>query len=361
MGSVQMKSETTAADIQARFHDLKQAQPNIRARDAAGVLGVSEGELLASRVGNGATRLVDDFPAILQAVQPLGEVMALTRNESCVHERHGVYENSQFFSHGKSAMGLFVNPDIDLRLFMNHWQYGFAAVEDTRSGVRRSLQFFDGAGEAVHKIYITENSSESAYDELVAQYSHPEQSASIAVAPYPAKEPDRPDDEIDWPGLRTAWENLKDTHDFVPLMRKFKVGREQAFARIGSDFAYEVGNDAARAVLDAAQERRCEIMVFVGNRGCIQIHTGPVEKLMKAGPWYNILDPMFNLHLNEERIVRTWVTKKPTVDGIVTALEVFDEHGDAIITLFGKRKPGLAELELWREIIADIPARNADG
>ena len=66
----------------------------------------------------------------------------------------GIYENPQFHTHGKMKTGLFVNPDIDLRLFMAHWKFSFAVTEDTKSGLRKSLQFFDKSGAALHKIYI---------------------------------------------------------------------------------------------------------------------------------------------------------------------------------------------------------------
>ena len=45
--------------------------------------------------------------------------------------------------------------EIDLRLFLRHWAFGYVLDEDTRSGPRRSLQFFDRAGAAVHKVYAT--------------------------------------------------------------------------------------------------------------------------------------------------------------------------------------------------------------
>ena len=344
-------------DLKARYQALKAEKPELRARNAAEELGVSEGELLACRVGDDATRLIDDAEAVLRAVLPLGEVMALTRNEACVHERKGVYDNAEFSQHGPMAMGLFVNPDIDLRLFMNHWKYNFAAIEQTRGGPRKSLQFFDKEGNAIHKIYLTPKSDEAAYDALVAAQRHDDQARTIAIEAYAPKAADLPDSDIDWKGFRTAWENLQDTHDFFPMLRKFKVGREQAFAHIGDDFAYEVENDAARNVLDMVRDRACEMMVFVGNRACIQIHTGPVKKLVEYGEWYNVLDPLFNLHLREDKIARTWVTRKPTEDGIVTALEIFDADGEIIATFFGKRKPGIPELTLWREIIADVPVK----
>ena len=114
---------------------------------------------------------------------------------------------------------------------------------------------------------------------------------------------------------------------------------------------------ASRQILEMARDQDCEIMVFVGNRGCIQIHSGPVRKLVEHGPWFNVLDPMFNLHLDETRIARTWVTRKPTVDGVVTALEVFDAAGELIVTFFGRRKPGVPELDLWREIVTSLPKK----
>ncbi|MFV1921712.1 MAG: hemin-degrading factor [Methylotenera sp.] len=341
--------------IYERYQALVQEQPEIRARDAAKKLSISEGELLASRVGVDATRLIDDAEEILRKVLSLGEVMALTRNDACVHERKGVYDNGSFSKHGPMAMGLFVNADIDLRLFMNHWQYSFAAIEQTRGGLRKSLQFFDKAGTAIHKIYLTQYSNEEAYDNLVKALRHEKQETTISVEPYTQALHEKADDDVDWQAFRSAWEALQDTHDFYPMLRKFKVGREQAFAKIGSDFAYEVDNSAARQVLTLVRDRKAEMMVFVGNHGCIQIHTGPVNKLLEHGTWFNVMDPAFNLHLQETEIARTWVTKKPTADGIVTALEIFDKNGELIATFFGKRKPGIQELSLWREIIQEIP------
>ncbi len=338
------------ATIYKKYQQLKAEQPNLRARNAAEALGISEGELVAAMVGNGVVRLADDAEAILKDVFPLGSVMALTRNDACVHERHGIYDNSEFSKHGRMAMGLFVNPDIDLRLFMNHWKYSFAVHE----GNRKSLQFFDKQGDAIHKIYVTAKSNEDAYDALVKTHTNATQETSIVVEAYAPKKADKPDSEIDWQGFRKGWENLQDTHDFYPLLGKFNVGREQAFSKIGADFAFEVENTATRQALELARDKNCEIMVFVGNRGCLQIHTGPVKKLMEKDNWYNVLDPTFNLHLSEDKIARTWITRKPTEDGIVTAVELFDAAGDIIATLFGKRKPGIPELTLWREIVSEI-------
>jgi putative hemin transport protein len=89
-------------------------------------IGVSEAELLVTSIGEGVTVLNPDFPGILTEAEQLGKVMALTRNDECVHERKGTYLNGDFSSpHAQ----LFVGEDIDLRIFLNHWKFAFAVVE----------------------------------------------------------------------------------------------------------------------------------------------------------------------------------------------------------------------------------------
>lgn len=92
-------------------------------------------------------------------------------------------------------------------------------------------------------------------------------------------------------------------------------------------------------------------MIFVGNRGCVQIFTGVVEKLTPMKGWLNIFNPTFTLHLLEETIAETWVTRKPTADGHVTSLELFAADGTQIAQLYGQRTEGEPEQSRWRRQI----------
>ncbi|WP_341896696.1 ChuX/HutX family heme-like substrate-binding protein [Ferrovibrio terrae] len=348
-------TSTSVSDLAARWTELRAAEPNLRIRDAALRLGVSEAELVATRLGQGATRLHGPWPEIIGAMGGVGEVMALTRNDSVVHERHGIYGTLSVEGH----VGLIVGEDIDLRIFFGPWAYGFAVIEDTKAGPRSSLQFFDGAGQAVHKIYATEKTDAAAFQALGERFRAPEQSAELTIKPVAPKVPPRPDTEIDTTALRSEWAALKDTHDFFPLLRKHKVAREQAFRLAGRDFAVPVPNDSTRRMMEAAAASDLPIMVFVGNPGMIQIHTGTVKRLVPTGPWFNVLDPMFNLHLREDAIASSWLVRKPSVDGTVTSLELFDKDGELIVSFFGKRKPGLPELQDWRRLAESLVAKAA--
>ena len=345
---------TQNADLAARWSRLRGEQPAMRIRDAAATLGVSEAELVALGVGQTATPLVADWKGILTALPSVGRVMCLTRNEHCVHERHGRFEDVQV----TGPHGLVLGTDIDLRLFLGSWKHGFAVREPLKQGERQSLQFFDGAGEAVHKIYATDETDRPAFDALIGRYTAAAPQP-LKVAPHAPEAADRPDSEIDLDGLRKAWAAMKDTHEFFGMLGRFKVGRVQALRLIGEEFARELPVRALREAMEAAQQTELPIMIFVGSRGCIQIHTGPVKRLVDTHGWFNVLDPDFNMHLRDSGIARVFSVRKPTEDGIVTSIEAFDANNRNILLMFGARKPGKPELEDWRTIVARIEKQAA--
>lgn len=338
---------TITTQLKEQWEALKLENPHLRIRNAAEQLGVSEAELLATNVDNGVTVLKPEFAALLQEIEKLGKVMALTRNDECVHERKGIYLNPDFSNpHGQ----VFVGEDIDLRIFINSWKLGFSVVE----GDRKSFQFFGKDGLALHKIYLTKDSNEAEFEVLTEKYKSAEQSSEVVTELIVAKAVEKADSEIDVAGFQQAWKNLKDTHDFFMLTKKFGVSRIQALRLAPEGFAKKIDNSKVVNVLEDASEKQVPIMVFVGNRGIIQIHTGEVKKTLWHQQWFNVMDPDFNLHLDTTKIGETWITKKPTEDGEVTSVEVFNNDGEFIVQFFGKRKPGNPELQEWKDLVAAL-------
>ncbi len=201
---------------------------------------------------------------------------------------------------------------------------------------------------------MTEQSDAAEYEKLIEKYKSEDQSPTVNIQPKTAKTPEKADSEIDAENFRKAWSELKDTHDFFPMLRKFGAAREQALRIADREMAREVEAGAYKFVLEEAGRRKLPIMVFVGNAGIIQIHTGEVERVVEARGWFNVLDEKFNLHINQEKIARAWIVKKPTGDGIVTSLELFNHEGENVALFFGKRKPGIPESEDWRKLVKDL-------
>lgn len=344
--------EQMADELKARWAHFRQEHPDVRIRDAADVLGTSEAQLLATDCGTSVVRLSANWGEFLQKLTALGPVMALTRNDDVVHEKTGIYDNITI----QGKMGLVLNHDIDLRIFLSHWHLGFAVMQEVRGKIRNSFQFFDQDGTAIHKIYLTNGSNETVFTELVKQYADDNQSPWQSVTPLPLASPETPDDQIDIKGFWNAWDGLKDVHEFFGVLRQFNLSRSQAFRLAGIGRAYQVKQDSLEHLFYQARDSTLPIMVFVGNSGVIQIHTGPINKLKKLHEWFNVLDPDFNLHLKDGNIDQLWVVKKPTADGLITSLELFNESKTTMAMLFGQRAPGEPESPQWRSLVGTLPS-----
>lgn len=330
--------------LKVQYEQFKSENPKVRIRDAAKEMGVSEADLVAT--GEKNIRLRPEFEQILNEISSLGYVMALTRNDHAVHERKGVYTKASFNGH----VGLVVNPDIDLRLFMNNWQYAFAVEENDRL----SLQFFDKWGRAVHKIYLTENSNTEAYQNLVNTYQleNKDELGVLRELPVPAVE--KADSEINVNEFQQEWLDLLDTHNFFGILRKHGVSRRQSMRLAPAGHAIQIDNSKIESLLHLIAQEGIDFMVFIGNGNCLQIHTGKAERIVRTGPWINILDTAFNMHLRDDAIESTWIVKKPTDLGLVHSIEAYDHDGNLVVQFFGKRKPNIPEREDWRHVVNEL-------
>ena len=333
--------QPTPAEIRAARAD----NPKMRERDLAARLGIAEAELVAAFCGEGAIRVDPDYDKAFPALKEAGPVLALTRNEGAVHEKIGVYEK---YSGGKHA-GLVLGEQIDLRMFPKHWRHAFAVERRDGGEIRRSLQYFDAAGNAVHKIHVRPETDLSAWQRLIDALAVDDQSQTLEVEPPAPGEPAPA--EVPVEELRDRWSRMTDTHQFALLLRALRLPRHAAVASVGEDYAWQIDNDAVVSMMEGAAASQLPIMCFVGNRGCVQIFSGPVRRIVEMGPWLNVLDPDFNLHLRRDRVASTWLVTKPTkLRGPITSLELFDADGEMVCQFFGARAPGATEREEWRAL-----------
>lgn len=338
-------TQLTPQDIRA----LRAESPGLRDRDFVDQHGLSEAALLAAYVGETATRIKAHPDDVMQSAQQLGEVMALTRVPACVHEKVGVFEDYHSGAHACMMLGR----DIDTRMFPSHWQHAFAVEKPTDNGVQRSLQVFDAAGDAVHKIFLREGSDLAAWERIQPFMIIDDQSQTFTGAPRTPVEaakcnPEKTD------VLRKEWARLTDTHQFLRLCSKLKMNRLGAYRIAGAPFVRQLAVESVDEMLGKVQQAGIEIMIFVGNRGCIQIHSGPIQTLRPMGPWQNVLDPGFNLHLRLDHIAEVWAVEKPTQRGPAISVEAFDKDGGLILQTFGIGKEGRDSRAEWKAIVESL-------
>ncbi len=340
------QTSPTPAEIRA----YRAANPKLRERDIAAQLGISEAALVAAECGLTAIRIDGDANRFLERAAELGEVMALTRNESAVHEKIGVFENITPGKHASIVLG----ENIDLRIFPGAWAHGFAVTKTDGDDVRRSLQFFDKQGTAVHKIHLRAASNLDAYNSIVEAFRLEDQSQEFAAVAAVESISEGESAPVDVAVLRDEWSRMTDTHQFHGLLRKLKLDRRQALEAIGEDFAWKLQPSAVEDMMRESAKVGLPIMCFIGNHGVIQIHSGPVANIQTMGPWLNVMDPTFHMHLRTDHLAEVWAVRKPTTDGHVTSLEALDAKGEMVVQFFGKRKEGYAERDDWRTIMENL-------
>lgn len=332
------------------WNRLRATSPHLRIRDAALTLGVSEAALVALSCGRGTTRLRPEWLAILGRVPSLGRVMALTRNEAVVSEVKGTYVAPEFEGHVGSVAG----DPIDLRVFLHRWSAGFAVRGEARAEVTRSLQFFDAHGVAVHKVFVEKEGDADAFEAVAREFAADDQSPTQRFAPAATAAPERPDAEVDVPGLLQAWSALTNTHEFFGLLGRFGVTRTQALRLAEGAWTRPLDADFLRPLLEAAAAREVPIMLFVGSEGVIQIRSGAVRNVKVIDDWLNVLDPGFNLHVRTGLVTRAWCVRKPTREGVVTSVELFDAAGRNVMLVFGVREEGVREAGAWRSLVESL-------
>jgi putative hemin transport protein len=359
-----------AASLAERWDSLRTEQPKLAARDAAKTLSVSEADLLATGIGKTVVRLKegDTVPReIMRRALDLGKVLALTRNENGVIERTGVAnklksqdeilgleedQQKEREARLRNIAGGYLGGEIDLRFTFDKWKYAFAVTQPGKDGaVARSLQFFDASGNAVHKLYLKNDAGVPVFDQLVAEFRAPTQSADLNVAAQPAKAAEKPDTAIDVKEFQLAWDEINDVHQFNRLLSEFGVSRQQAMRLAPAGAATRITPQAVRQLLEESARQKIDIMVFLGNGATIQIYSGKVGKVAASPGWFNVLDPDFNLHLRDSAFASGWVVKRAGI----TSVEFYDNSSDQVVSFFGVRQPKQPQPAAWHALTAALP------
>lgn len=304
--------------------DLSAQDRPPRAREAAKTLGISEAEYVALSCGDSCISLdTSRFEELLFELEPVGELMALTRNDVMVLEHHGVYRDAQ----SRHGHVIFNSPDIDLRLKVSSWQSGFAVEENGR----QSLQFFDEHGIATHKIYVTTESDVGVYNSLVKQYATSAGFSDLSIKKIVKIEPTKVD--FSTQDFINEWQEIDNAHHVNSLLDKYTLTRPEAYRLLGDD-AVILRKNALEDLLKQAVELKMPLLMFVPNSSATQIHNGTVHKLMEMGPWFNVLDPKFNLHANMSLISESWCIKKTLEQGDTYSMEIFDADNNALMMVY---------------------------
>ncbi len=340
--------------IRAQFSQARQAG-QARHREIAEAMHISEGALVAAHVGAEAaalmraTRLQPRWTVLCAALHSLGEVMALTRNVACVHEKVGRYAELTANQTEHLQVTWMRGAGLDLLWDVAHWQHGFAVEESGEKGVQRSLQFYDASGTAVHKLFLRAQSDLSAYQSLVRAFCDTDQLPGLipqALLTVPA---------TDFAAFLTHWEAIQDARDLYCLLAQVRGSGHTFLQQMPAASAREVQLSAANIMLEYTATHGLSVWILVGNIGMTQAHRGPIDKVVLMGPWLNVLDAGFNLHVRQDLIASCWVVVVPGLAGHFSALVLFNAAGELIALIAADASSGASEHSAWVALMHRLP------
>ena len=322
--------------------------------DGAKALGVSELALMLDNpncvyLGRGIAHI----RKIVLKLKNLGLVECIVRNENAVHEKTGIYENVTL----TQTMGLALNVgELDLRIFARRWEYAIAVKDENRNPVSYSIQFYDEFGRAIQKVFLRDWEKVGEWQALVDEFSDDNKPSDFPIKPVEEPKNRRlSDDEL--ASFHQRWLGLRDIHEFGSVLETFNIDRIAAYEQAPNQCAFKVQSNAFDEAFKLAKASEIEIMLFVGNRGIVQIQTGKIHNIVSMQGWLNIMDKKeenFCLHLNQENLDQLWVVRRPTRDGFITCIEGFDKERETVLIMFGRRQEGDPELTEWTTITKKI-------
>lgn len=339
------------------YQNLKAKTPMLFPTEGATALAVSEFELmLASPYSK---YIGEDCRAVLKQFENFGPLESIVRNELAVHEKTAPYHNLRL----GEKMGLALNVGgLDLRFFMWQWKHMLAVTDTSRKDKPSySIQFYDGQGAAIEKVYLRELSADNvaSWQAMIEGQLQSVNDNTLTLS--------APESLNDWrykalsdearEQLQQGWQEMTDVHQFHGLLKNLDIDRASSYRQAPEQMTYQLDVTAIEATFQQARDTQCPIMIFVGNSGIVQIQSGTVQTLKRIGDWFNILDKDhndFTLHLKDSALAQVWCVKRPTKDGIVTCIEGFDRYGVSIFSIFGQRVEGTPELKAWQNIVAQV-------
>ena len=318
-------------------------------RQAAADLGVSEGALVADAPDT--IYLGKQIRELVLKLETLGEVLSVVRNDVVVHEKIGVYEHVTLTA--RSGLALNVGK-LDLRFFLQHWHHALATINVYGDKSLRSIQFFDEYGMNIEKVFMRDDSKLDAWQALIDEFGT-EGKPEFLPAPVTAVTAPEPLSAQREQAFQERWNELKDVHHFGGILETFNIDRQQSYRHAPAGQTKLLDRSVWEKVLQQAQEKQLEIMVFVGNRGLVQIQTGKLHNVVRSHGYLNVLDVKvpeegFDLHIRDTEIVETWVVRRPISEGYVTCLEGFDKNRNTVIQIFGRRDEGNDEMQSWHQL-----------
>lgn len=314
----------------------------------------SEADIMAARCGQQAKRLQPHWPTLLTHLSRLGPTLFVTRHGNTSHEK--LLHLYKIALSGNVAS--IHDQDGSLELDLSHWHCGFALHEgDDPHSACISLHFFDIHGKLLHSIYPMLSSMELGTAFLNKLYSADQTPQEFLLPPTQLRRRSRA--TVDTASLTVHWRHLQNCQAIPVILQKHQVSRLQALQALPPEFATPAARTAFQTLMQQTVERNMPVELSLFNPGVRQTHRGLLENHRGDGFANRSHDAWFRLNLDSLDLHSAWVVHKPTANGMVSSLELYNHHGEPVLMLSDMPNAGLPQTLEWQSLLYNLTTATA--
>tara|TARA_Y100001970_G_scaffold75342_1_gene95460 strand:- start:162 stop:1085 length:924 start_codon:yes stop_codon:yes gene_type:complete len=266
----------------------------LRIRDISNKLNVSEAELLSLSVNDSVSFLsINDFNQFFTyLLSNIDKVMFLIRSEFVVHEK--IINPFQYKIINDSIINK-KNNSLLIKFNSEIFKYSFFEIKRHNNRNLKSFQFFDYYGTSVLKIYL-KGKKDIEFENLANQYK-----------------------------IEYKYQIQKDfTSDkYIQFKNKYSDKMPPH-----SDFKLTL-----RQLLNDIAKKSIPVNIYAFGIECMQCHSDIIKNIVDYGPWLNVMDKNFNIHVLENKISFS----KSCIRDDNNCIDFYDINNNLVLSISGKK------------------------
>ena len=304
--------------LKSKWDSFRAENKRVRIRDAARELKTTEAELLSTEIDDSTYYLsIDNFQKFIEQVLSVDKLMFLIRSDIAVHEVTVDSCNMQL----KNNYILDSDNSIILDFDSNLFKHAFYQIKNHANKDLRSFQIFDSNGNASLKIYL-KGKDEFKFDDIGLKYKT---NYNYEVPP-------------------STHLNHKVTNYNVDKKVNFYF---TDYIERDSRNQKKIKKESLRMILNSASDNKIPIQIHGIGPGSVQYYKGRIKNIVDYGPWINVIDRTFNLHLLENKLGVSCLTEYSSKSSMrYYCVDFFDDAKNHIL--------GISSIENFEDSFFDI-------
>ena len=292
-------------NLKSKWKTFQKDNPKVRIRDAAYQMKVSEAELLSTEINETVSfLLIEDMTAFIKDILKVDKIMLLIRSDYVVHEKTIKTKNIRL--EDNQIIDLDKNGCKILDFNIDAFEYVFFQKKMHSNRELKSFQFFDKAGMAILKIYL-KGKDLGFFDEIELKYKkiyHYEMQSDLDINN----------------------SNLLDSK--IKINLPYDTSNSKATCR-------NISVKSLRLILENASEMKIPIQIHALGLGTIQYHRNTVRNIVDYGPWVNVIDQKFNLHVLGDGLTKASLVQYQFKDCQQYLINFFDKNNTHVLGVTG--------------------------